>query len=149
MEKLVKAHQVNLFVAGLYKDLPNIRLENFVKLTDLQRFDNFFILSTCCDWKRKSRDFEETFMEKIVKALQVNLFVAGFSHLKPQWADTRPENSLQHPPSPPAFCSFSNSVPLIVSGLSHQESLLSKSFCWQSTPWMDIFVADSHLNILR
>ena len=84
MEKIVKAHQVNLFVAGLYKDLPNIRLENFVKLTDLQRFDNFFILSTCCDWKRKSRDFEETFMEKIVKALQVNLFVAGFSHLKPQ-----------------------------------------------------------------
>ena len=41
MEKIVKAHQMNLFVAGFSKDPPNIRLENCVKLSDLQRFDKF------------------------------------------------------------------------------------------------------------
>ena len=81
MKKFVKAHQVNIFVAGFSKDPPNIRLENFVILTTCNDLTNFNVkrmlwLETEVLWI--------SFMEKFVKAHQVNLFVAGFRHLKPQ-----------------------------------------------------------------
>ena len=39
------------------------------------------------DRKRKSSDFAETCLEKFVKSRQVNLFLAGFSHIEPQCAN--------------------------------------------------------------
>ena len=39
------------------------------------------------DQKWKSRESAETCLEKFVKSLQVNLFLADFSNLKPLWPD--------------------------------------------------------------
>ena len=48
----------------------------------LQRFDKFWMGSSSTR-KWKLCKFAETCMEKLVKALWVNLFPAGFSHLEP------------------------------------------------------------------
>ena len=84
------AHEVGiqqLHTAGPNcKNPPKIKFEKLVKLIDsylhLQQFDMFWMWKAGTR-KRKLCKFAENRMEKLVKALWVNLFSAGFSYLKP------------------------------------------------------------------
>ena len=58
----------------------------------LQRFDEFWIWSARYDRKRKLCESAETSLEKFVKSLQENLFLAGFSHMKPLCCNPRDRN---------------------------------------------------------
>ena len=49
----------------------------------LQQFDKFWIWSAQNDRKWKLFEYTETCMKAFVKSLHLNLFFAGFSHLKP------------------------------------------------------------------
>ena len=49
----------------------------------LQRFDTFWMCRTYNEQKRNPFEFEETCMEKLVKSLRANLFLASFNHCWP------------------------------------------------------------------
>ena len=69
-----------------YKNPPKIKILKIREIDGsylrLQRFDKFWMWSSSTR-KWKLCKFAETCMEKLVKALWVNLFPAGFSHLEP------------------------------------------------------------------
>ena len=66
------------------KNPPKIRLEKkMVKTTHYSYACKIWIWRMCDDRKRKLCDLAETCLWKLVKSLDV--FLVGFSHLKPQW----------------------------------------------------------------
>ena len=73
------AHSWVKFKIPAKNEIKKIR-ENDGSYLYLQRFDKFLL---CNDRKRKLFEYAGICMEKLVKSLWMNLFLAGFSHLEP------------------------------------------------------------------
>ena len=71
----------------MVKKPAKVKVEKFVKLTDhtcaCNDLTSFEYEVHGMTGNRKSFEYAETCMKKFVKSLQVNLFLAGFSRVKP------------------------------------------------------------------
>ena len=84
----------------------------------LQQFDKFWIWCAWNDWKRKLSYYSETCMKKFVKSLQVNLFLAGFSRLKPLCAAARAAPPFHDKNQFLEFKVYYNKIPSTLPGFS-------------------------------